>query len=87
VALGKILTLDNLQNMNVIVVDRCGTCKKSEESINHLLLHCEVVKKLWSLLFPIVWGCMDYAAKGERVERDNWDTVMLWKCRGWLLCV
>jgi hypothetical protein len=42
-ALKKILTLDNLRKRNIIVVDWCGMCKKSEESINLLLLHCEVV--------------------------------------------
>ena len=29
--------------------------------------------------FPVVWGCMGYASKGERVGGNNWDTVMVWK--------
>jgi hypothetical protein len=41
VALGKILTLDNLKRRNIVLVNRCGMCKKEEESIDHLLLHCE----------------------------------------------
>jgi hypothetical protein len=28
-------------------------CKKSEESIDHFLLHCEVARELWSSLFHL----------------------------------
>jgi hypothetical protein len=28
-------------------------CKWSGESINHLLLHCEVARALWSVLFTL----------------------------------
>jgi hypothetical protein len=38
-ALGRILTLDNLKRRNIVLVNRCGMCKKEEESIDHLLLH------------------------------------------------
>jgi hypothetical protein len=41
-ALGKILTLDNLKKRHVIVINRCCMCKKNGESVDHLLLHCEV---------------------------------------------
>jgi hypothetical protein len=40
--LGKILTHDNLRNMNVVVIEWFFICKKSGESIEHLLLHCQV---------------------------------------------
>jgi hypothetical protein len=53
VTLGKILTLDNLRKRGIIVVGWCCMCKQSGESINHLLLHCEVVRALWSVLFTI----------------------------------
>ena len=52
VALGKIFTLDNLRKMNVIVVEWCYMCNKSGESIDYLL-HCEVVRDLWSSLFNL----------------------------------
>jgi hypothetical protein len=51
--LGKILTLNNLTNMNIIVVDWCCMCNKRGESIDHLILHCEVARELWSSLFSI----------------------------------
>jgi hypothetical protein len=50
-ALGKILTLDNLRKMQVIMVDRCCMYKRSRESVDHLLLHCDVASALWSALF------------------------------------
>lgn len=46
VALGKILTLDNLKKRHVIVINRCYICKKIGESIDHLLLHCAVASAL-----------------------------------------
>jgi hypothetical protein len=56
--LGKILTMDNLRKRNVIVVEWCCLCKKNGESIDHLLLHCEVARDLWVSiynLFGVVW--------------------------------
>ncbi|XP_059428544.1 uncharacterized protein LOC132162314 [Corylus avellana] len=50
-ALGKILTLDNLRKMNMVVINRCGMCKVDEESIDHLLLHCECAQFLWNAFF------------------------------------
>jgi hypothetical protein len=51
-ALEKILTLDNLRKRNVIVVDWCCMCKKSGESIDHLL-HCEIARELWRSIFQL----------------------------------
>jgi hypothetical protein len=56
--LGKILTLDNLRERNIIVMEWCYMCKTSEESIDHLFLHCMVDTELWSMilqLFGVVW--------------------------------
>jgi hypothetical protein len=33
------------------MVDRCCICKRNGESVDHLLLHCDVVYALWSVLF------------------------------------
>jgi hypothetical protein len=51
VALGKILTLDNLRKRQVIVIDRYCMCKKNGESVDHLLRHCEVACVLWNGIF------------------------------------
>jgi hypothetical protein len=52
-ALGKILTLDTLRNRRVIMVEWCCMCKRSRESTDHLLLHCEVARDLWSGIFTL----------------------------------
>jgi hypothetical protein len=51
VALGKIIMLDNLRKKNMVLVNRCGMCKKDEESIDHLLLHCACAQFLWNAFF------------------------------------
>jgi hypothetical protein len=42
VALGMILTMDNLRKRHVIMVDRCCMYKRNGEFVDHRLLHCEV---------------------------------------------
>jgi hypothetical protein len=51
-ALGKILILDNLSKRNPIVVEWCCMCKRNLESIDHLLLHCELAREIMSIDFP-----------------------------------
>jgi hypothetical protein len=58
VALGKILTLDNLRKLHVIVMDICCVCKRNGEFVDHLLLHCKVSSGMWSALcsrFGMSW--------------------------------
>ena len=50
-ALGKILTLDNLRKRHVIVINKCFMCKNNEETVDHLLLHCEVASAMWYAIF------------------------------------
>jgi hypothetical protein len=52
-ALGKILTLDNLRKRHIIVVDWCCLCKKSGETVDHLLLHCKIASALWNSIFGL----------------------------------
>jgi hypothetical protein len=42
-----ILTLDNLRKRRVIVVEWCCMFRRSGESIDNLLLYCEVARKLF----------------------------------------
>jgi hypothetical protein len=51
VGLDKILTLNNLRKRQVIVISRCCMCKSSDETVDHLLLHCEVASTLWDAMF------------------------------------
>ena len=39
-------------------MDWCYMCKRSRESVNHLLLHCPIAFELWSMiwsLFGVIW--------------------------------
>jgi hypothetical protein len=53
--LGKILMLDNLRKMNVVVVEWCCMCKKSRESIDHLMIHFKVARELWSSILNLFY--------------------------------
>ena len=50
---GKVLTLDQLQKRGWSLINRCFFCKEEEESINHIFLHCFLVKFLWQLVFDL----------------------------------
>ena len=50
-ALGKILTLDDLRNHHVNVINKCCMCKRHEEMVDHLLLHCKVASALCYAIF------------------------------------
>jgi hypothetical protein len=55
-AFGKILMLDNLRKKNMVLVNRCGMCKKDDESIDQLLLYCECAQFLWNaFLVALAW--------------------------------
>lgn len=53
-----ILTLDNLMGMGLLLVNWCCICRRTRESVDHLLLHCDVTHALWGAvlqLFGISW--------------------------------
>jgi hypothetical protein len=50
-ALGKILTVDNLKKRHVIIVYISCLCKRNGESMDYLLLHCDVASALWNTIF------------------------------------
>jgi hypothetical protein len=43
-------TMDNLCKCHIIVSNSCCMCKKSGETLDHLL-HCDIVGELWNLVF------------------------------------
>jgi hypothetical protein len=51
-ALGKILTHDNLRRRLIVVLEWCCMCKHGE-SIDHLLLHCDVARVIWSFFYSL----------------------------------
>jgi hypothetical protein len=50
---GKSTKEDNLKKENIIVVDWYCMCKRSGESIDHLLLRCKVSRELWISIFHL----------------------------------
>ena len=55
---GRVLTLDRLQKRGWALANRCFLCQMVEESIDHLLLHCEKTREVWMLflsLFGVSW--------------------------------
>ena len=55
---GKMLTLDRLQKRGWQLPNCCFLCDCEEETVNHILIHCTVVKVLWDIvidLFGIQW--------------------------------
>jgi hypothetical protein len=50
-AKSKIPTIDNIRWRGMIVVNRCWLCESDGESVDHLLLHCEVANALWNVIF------------------------------------
>ncbi|RVW53642.1 putative ribonuclease H protein [Vitis vinifera] len=51
---GKVLTLDKLQRRGLQLPNCCFLCGCEEESVNHILIHCTVVRALWDIVFGLV---------------------------------
>ena len=51
VAWNKILTRDNLRLRRLEYMDWCIMCHHCEDTVDHLLLHCEIANQLWSFVF------------------------------------
>ena len=49
----KILTLDRLQVHGWQLPNCCFLCGCEEENVNHILLHCTVVRTLWEIVFAL----------------------------------
>ena len=58
VAWNKNLTGDNLRLRELVLVDWCIMCRHCGETVDHLLLHCEMAHRLWSfalITFGLSW--------------------------------
>lgn len=53
VALREMLTIDILWKQKIWIWDWCFMWKINGESVDHLLIHCPIATKLWSMVFTL----------------------------------
>jgi hypothetical protein len=70
-AMGRIISIDNLRKQRVLVVDWCFMCKRSGESIDHLLLHCPISQELWCFILCL-FGVQLVMPRGVKELLDCW---------------
>ena len=51
---GNVLTLDRLQRRGVQLSNCCFLRECEEENVNHILIHCIVVRALWDIVLGLV---------------------------------
>ena len=71
VALGKILTIDNLRKRHFVVLEWCFMW--CGQSVDHLLLHCPIASEIWSMIFCLFGICW---VMPQRVA----DLLDCWSC-------
>lgn len=69
--LWKILTMDKLRKRNIVLVDWCCMCKRSRQSVDHLLLHIEIASAFWCDFFN--WVGMAWVMP----RREQWSFSVL----------
>ena len=73
----KSLTVYNLRRRNIVVVEWCYMCKKNGESVDHALLHCDIARDCWPLLFclfGVQWVLPQKVIKFCMLEGEFWQT-------------
>ena len=74
---GKVLTLDQIKKRRRALANRCYFCQVEEESIDHLLLHCEKTRHC-GRCFSLFLECLGYFR--SRLEKPYWvGTASLWE--------
>ncbi|RVX05442.1 Protein ABHD13 [Vitis vinifera] len=81
----KALTSNHIQRRGWSLVNRCFLCLKGEESVDHILLHCDRIRVLWNLLFSLFitsWVLPSSVRGASRMTRSN-NSVFPRKCRNY----
>ena len=56
----KMLTMDQLKRRGHYIASKCPFCRKNEEALEHLLVHCPMIWGFWAALTSITranWAC------------------------------
>ena len=77
---GKVLTLDQVQKNDWTLTNRCFLCQDNEESIDHLLLHCEKTREVWNMFFTLLGVCWVFTSS-VRETLVGWDGAWVGKQR------
>ena len=48
------MTLDQLKKRGWALANRCFFCGEEEENLEHIALHCPLVREVWSTLFALL---------------------------------
>ena len=56
--MGKSINNRSTQEEGFSLANRCPLCRKDEENIEHLLLHCPMVWGIWSLFVDVCGSCL-----------------------------
>jgi hypothetical protein len=73
VALGKILTINNLRRHHIVMLDWFCVCKCGRESVDHLLLHSPVAHEMFSMLFRL-FGIYWVMPRSVLVLLESWQS-------------
>ncbi len=92
IALGKILTVENLRKCSLMIIDCCCNCKSNGDSVDHLLLHCPLPMDLWSFVFNL-FGISWVMPKTVTQKLDCWQGkfhrhrhLKIWKVNPYVSC-
>ena len=47
-------TTDNLRKKDIIITDWCNMCKSDGETIDHLVLHCDIARELCDFILCLI---------------------------------
>ncbi|GJZ56640.1 RNA-directed DNA polymerase, eukaryota [Tanacetum coccineum] len=69
--LNKLPTRMNLMNRGINVQsNQCGICDTGDETINHLMLHCDLARDVWALVGR--WWTLDFPSVLSIRELMSW---------------
>ena len=63
---GKVLTMEQLKKRGFHLATRCPFCGKSEETLEHIMIHCLLIWDLWAIIFASFDALRGKALLGSR---------------------
>ena len=57
---GEVLTMNQLKNRGYQLASICPFCRKNDDSLDHILIHCLAICELWTTILSVTrisWAC------------------------------